>query len=145
MPDERIAGDLEALATQVRQARQTAGISIDAAADSAGMSPVTWGRVEKALPVRALSYAGVEKVLGWAPGSVAAILAGGEPAPVARHTDLAEIAIRKIEEVLDFRGLTASMRVDTIRGIVAHYRQDVARSVEAARSEEPPEQRLAAG
>ncbi len=105
------------------------------------MSPVTWGRVEKALPVRALSYAGVERVLGWAPGSVAAILAGGEPAPIEpRASDsAAEMAIQKIEEVIDFRGISDSMRIDTIRGIVANYRRA------GARPSEDPQRRLEAG
>jgi hypothetical protein len=73
-----------------------------------------------------------------------------EPEPAAtvgRAADLhpAEIAIRKIEEVIDFKGLTDSMRVDTVRGIIVLYRRDVARSEAAPRSEDEPEQRLEAG
>ena len=63
-----------------------------------------------------------------------------EPAattPAAAH--LAETAIRKIEEVIDFPGLTDSMRVDTIRGIIAVYHREV------TRSGEEPGQRLEAG
>lgn len=42
------------------------------------MSPVTWGRVEKGQPVRALTYSAVDKVLRWKPGSSEAVLQGGD-------------------------------------------------------------------
>ncbi len=122
MPDERTAGDMEALAERVRQARLTAALSVDAAAVAAGMSPVTWARVEKAQPVRALSYAGVEKVLGWAPGSVAAILAGGEPASLTEPTASpapgnADAKLALITEIIDYK-IPDFAKVDTIRRLL---------------------------
>jgi len=70
MPAEPNAVDLAALGARVRSERLHLRLSIDDAAERAGMSPVTWGRVEKGLPVRSLSYAGIESVVGWARGSI---------------------------------------------------------------------------
>lgn len=76
---EPAANPLETLARHVRLRRRELQISQDDAARSVGMSPVTWGRVEKGQPVRALTHSGIERALGWAPGSVETILSGGEP------------------------------------------------------------------
>jgi len=53
----------------VRQRRDELGLSKDRAAAEAGVSPVTWTRVEDGAKVRILTYAGVERVLGWRPGA----------------------------------------------------------------------------
>lgn len=70
---------LSALARHVRLRRRALGMSIEDAAESVSMSPVTWGRVEKGLPVRSLTHSGVERALQWRPGSVETVLVGGEP------------------------------------------------------------------
>lgn len=72
--------DLRRLGDAVRHARIAARVSIDDAAAAGGMSPVTWGRVEKAQPVRELTYAGIERALGWPAGTATQIL-DGQPAP----------------------------------------------------------------
>lgn len=68
-----------ALGRAVKRGREARRLSIDNAADAAPMSPVTWSKVERGERVRGLTYAGIEKVLGWAPGSVDRIFDGGEP------------------------------------------------------------------
>ena len=45
-------------------------------------SPETWAAVEKGQQVQTLTYAGIERVLGWPTGSMLAYLDGG-PEPVA--------------------------------------------------------------
>jgi transcriptional regulator with XRE-family HTH domain len=82
MPGEPTEGVFRALGHRVRSERVHLRISIDDAAARAQMSPVTWGRVEKGLPARTLSYAGIEAVLGWARGSIDRFLRDrSEPTP----------------------------------------------------------------
>jgi transcriptional regulator with XRE-family HTH domain len=68
----------QALAERVRRRRLALGWSIDEAAERGSMSPTTWTRVEEAKKVRDLTYAGIERALGWQPGSVDQIAEGGE-------------------------------------------------------------------
>ncbi|MFI7467498.1 helix-turn-helix domain-containing protein [Nonomuraea sp. NPDC049646] len=70
---------LAALADRVQSRRLELGLSIDRAAEAAGMSATTWSRVEQAKTVQKLTYAGVERVLGWAPGGCRLLLSGQEP------------------------------------------------------------------
>ena len=49
----------------------------DGAAHAAGMSTVTWNRVEDGKPVRALTYIGVDRVLRWRDGACLEFLANG--------------------------------------------------------------------
>ena len=83
----RVNAHLDTLGMQVRTRRSELGLSVDNAARASGMSPVTWGRVEKGSPVRTLSYRGIERVLGWSAGSAEAILAGGEPTPSGQESE----------------------------------------------------------
>lgn len=67
----------------MRTAREAAGLTIEEAASEAGMSPTTWGKVEKGDEgVRRLTYAGIERVLGWKSGSTEQVLAGHAPVQV---------------------------------------------------------------
>src|SRR5262245_44782522 len=68
------------LARAVRDRRLELGLSLRAAGPAAGMKRVAWAELENGdhrLGQR--FWAGLERALAWAPGSVAAILAGGEP------------------------------------------------------------------
>lgn len=76
---------LARLARAVRRARESIGLSIDNAAAAAPMAAVTWGRVEKAQPVRGLTYAGIERALGWPAETVNALLAGEMEQPPESH------------------------------------------------------------
>jgi hypothetical protein len=75
--------DLDALAKAVKKRRTDLGLAYKKAAKEAGIAPETWKRIETGLPVRELSYTKVDPVLGWAPGSCAAVLNGNSPVPVA--------------------------------------------------------------
>lgn len=89
--------DLETLARLVRQRREELGLSQKTAAASVGMSAMTWNRVEvQAEPVKPLSYSGVERALGWAPGSIREYLNGG-PEPAEAEPD--ELESTEIEQI----------------------------------------------
>src|SRR5438034_5012146 len=99
MPDDETAETLEALARHVRASRQAAGMSVEVAAGAAGISPVTWARIEKGLVAHDLTYIKIERALRWGPGSVKAVMTGGEPLPrnpSATGNSLAKVAMRKI-------------------------------------------------
>ncbi|WP_074329660.1 helix-turn-helix domain-containing protein [Mycobacteroides abscessus] len=61
----------------VEQARIERGWGKEAAARHAGISSITWKRVEDGLSVRDTSLRAIEKTLGWPPGHMAQL--GGEP------------------------------------------------------------------
>jgi hypothetical protein len=95
---------LQNLAALVTARRTAIGISLDEAArravapDGTVMSNTTWKRVETALPVRDTTYARVDQVLGWLPGSCMDILNGSTAQPTtsaaadgARHTEVGEL------------------------------------------------------
>ena len=75
--------DLDRLATRVKAHRLEQYSSRDAAAAAAGVTRNTWKRVEEGLEVRESTYAKIDKALGWAIGSCAAITDGKEPALVS--------------------------------------------------------------
>ncbi|MFI9591091.1 helix-turn-helix domain-containing protein [Nonomuraea sp. NPDC052265] len=83
-PDPHL--DHARLAAAVKTRRQALGLSIKKAARLAPMSPITWTRVEEALRVRELTYAGVDRVLGWEQNTAATILYGDALSP-ARYPD----------------------------------------------------------
>ena len=74
--------DLDALAKAVKTRRTELGLAYKTAAKMAGLAPDTWKRIETGEPVRELSYAKVDPVLQWAPGSCMAALEGKTPVPV---------------------------------------------------------------
>lgn len=69
------------LARRVQERRLELDLSIDRAAEKAGMSPTTWTRVEQGQDVQPRTYVRVDKALGWALGSCRQILEHTEPAP----------------------------------------------------------------
>ncbi|MFI5891975.1 hypothetical protein ACIA5D_17880 [Actinoplanes sp. NPDC051513] len=69
------------LADQVRSRRLQLGLSVRAAAEQAGIARGTWIGLEDASRRTAeTSYAGIERILQWAPGSVSGVLGGEQPA-----------------------------------------------------------------
>lgn len=74
------------IAHHVRASRLAQRLSIDEAAASVGMSPVTWTRVEQAKTVRSLTYAGIERALGWPSGTLESLASGGTPPATERPT-----------------------------------------------------------
>lgn len=79
------------LAELMQQHRQRLGLSVNEAVNRSGgaISRPTWTNAESSLRIRDTGYAPIERVLGWMPGSVRRILAGGEPtlATMADGTD----------------------------------------------------------
>lgn len=77
----RVTGpDWQRLASYVVRRRQECDLpTTRALARATGITEKTIGNLEKGRLVSRDTLAAVERVLGWAPGSCAAILAGGEP------------------------------------------------------------------
>ncbi|MFE7510112.1 helix-turn-helix domain-containing protein [Streptomyces sp. NPDC057540] len=71
--------DLHRLAEYVRLRRTHLDLGVEPAARAAGISKDTWKRVENGLVVRDTKYAGIERVLQWAPGGCMAVARGREP------------------------------------------------------------------
>ncbi len=70
----RDAADLQRLADAVALRRTALRLSVDEAARRAQMSNTTWHRVEDAAGVRDTTYARVDEVLDWPPGTSQLIL-----------------------------------------------------------------------
>lgn len=91
--------DWERLADAVRRRRDELGFTQVQLATLAGVTAMTirnleGGRKFKRLPA---SISAVEQALGWAPGSARAILAGGDPTPVAEAAQRIAAAPHEIE------------------------------------------------
>ncbi|MER6778447.1 MULTISPECIES: helix-turn-helix transcriptional regulator [unclassified Streptomyces] len=89
--------DHDRLATQVRDRRLQLGLSRAGLAERAGISKGTCLRVEEGQPIRDTSYAKIDAALEWAPGSCAAIRAGGDPTPATGQTPAVK-PVRLIKE-----------------------------------------------
>lgn len=74
----------ERLARYVHRRRVELGLSVNQAAQIAGVSKGTWQGLEKARrETGEHKYAGIERALKWKPGSILAVLKeGGVPQPV---------------------------------------------------------------
>ncbi|MEV5629133.1 helix-turn-helix domain-containing protein [Micromonospora tulbaghiae] len=128
--DER--GAQELLAARVRARRMELGLSVRKAAESAEMDRNTWSYLEDGSRRTAeFKYAGIERALRWAPGSVAAILGGGEPTPA----DPA-VAVEDDEEIALVRSdprLSDEMRERIIALILERRQRDKAAAIEDTR------------
>ncbi|MBN1174299.1 MAG: hypothetical protein JXA67_19170 [Micromonosporaceae bacterium] len=72
----------ERLAQEIRGRRRELRLSLREAAKRAGIARNTWSGVEDETRIaQDTTYAGIEAALEWAPGSIEAILAGGNPTP----------------------------------------------------------------
>ncbi|MFE5771400.1 hypothetical protein ACFQ7O_23905 [Streptomyces sp. NPDC056485] len=74
---------LKRLAKLVAQRRIKLGWHKARAASAAGLTHTTYMRVENGLPVRDVTYAGIETAFGWAPGACMAVLDGATEAQEA--------------------------------------------------------------
>lgn len=63
----------------VAERRKALRLSKAAAARAGDVSVITWTKVEDGEPVRDLTYAAVDRALGWAAGSAEGVLTGGTP------------------------------------------------------------------
>jgi hypothetical protein len=133
--------DLGRLGDAVRQRRtQELRISAREAAARAGISRNAWVGIEGARNrPQERNRAGIEDVLGWAPGSIAAILAGGEPTPADRSAtapdaDLDERLVAEIERIQALP-MSADHRLRMIRALVCTY-EDARRAREQAAAQQ---------
>jgi transcriptional regulator with XRE-family HTH domain len=79
------------LASLAKERRQEQGLSVRQAADAADIARGTWTALEDGTRKTSdHNYRGIERALHWAPGSIAAILDGGDPMPQP-DTDAAPI------------------------------------------------------
>lgn len=121
-----MTGDHEArrrrLGRLIHQRRVDLGLSITAAAGRAGLNPKTWGWLESgARATRETAWAAIERALRWAPGSVATVLAGGDPTPHPDpHHDLTtgETYTDPAEQAL----WDLNLPPDTRRALIAYLR-----------------------
>lgn len=109
LPD---ADDLQRLALLVAQRRVQLGWHKADAATASELTITTYMRVEKGLSVRDVTYAKIERALGWAPGACQAVLDGATQAqlagtvvegvryaPVSASTD-SEGALRAVQDAV---------------------------------------------
>lgn len=96
-------------------------MTVRAASIASGLSDQTWRNVEQGRKVSDRTLALVERTLGWEPGSVDAILAGGDPIPAEPpgERSLAELA----EQVAELRARLEVVEREllaNLRGLMAH-------------------------
>jgi hypothetical protein len=92
------------------------GLSVSKAARDAGISRTTWIAVEAgSRETQSYNYAPIERVLRWEPGSIEAVLAGGEATPVVvQGTARADLGL-----VAAARGVVDDARRDGPEAILA--------------------------
>jgi hypothetical protein len=118
------------LAQAVKDRRLKLGLSTRAAAAAAGINRATWASTED--EERRLSehlWSGVEQALGWARGSIAAILRGGDPvtveperAPAGRLP--AGFNLRDEYERIRVLAISCETKLTLLGEIIALYEQD---------------------
>ncbi|MFI8962115.1 helix-turn-helix domain-containing protein [Streptomyces sp. NPDC053493] len=113
--------DLDALAKAVKERRIELGLGYKSAAKEAGIAPDTWKRIETGLPVRELSYAKVDPVLQWAPGSCKAVLGGRSPVPVAPAEGAPGVSISPVppEALEAAKGVVQLAAIATTNGLTS--------------------------
>jgi transcriptional regulator with XRE-family HTH domain len=93
-----------ALATIIRSRREQRGLSTRRAAALAGVSKGAWAGWENGAVPYHQHRRGIEAALQWRPGSVQAVLQGGEPTPVEtpdyRDPDTGELYVAEVERRL---------------------------------------------
>ncbi|GHB56077.1 hypothetical protein GCM10010331_49970 [Streptomyces xanthochromogenes] len=115
--------DLQRLARTAKQRRMELGLALDDAnAKVGGMAKHTWRRVELGEPVRDLSYAKLDKLLRWAPGSSLAVLAGDAAVPVEASGADPDVLISRLpREAIDeeARDVIQLATIATTRGLTS--------------------------
>lgn len=95
--------DWQRLAKRIANRRVQLGFSKREAIRRSGLSSTTWLKVENdAEPIADSTWSGVEIALQWEPGSVAAVLDGGDETPMptpASTTEQIDELFRRIERL----------------------------------------------
>ncbi|MEU5900666.1 hypothetical protein [Streptomyces venezuelae] len=97
-PPQDVAA-LQRLATAVIQRRVDLGMNKIDVARAAAVQINTYDKIEAAKPVRRLTYAKIEAVLGWAPGSCADILNGATAATLIEQDETGTISPLRVEDL----------------------------------------------
>lgn len=123
------------LAELMQARRRELRLSARAAAQLAGIDRNTWSSAEAASRRTAeYHYAGIERALQWAPGSVDAILAGGDPTELdAQPLPAAGIRDEEVGIVLDDPDLDNRAKKRIIEIILDRRERDRAAAVEDTR------------
>lgn len=132
MPGMDEAGQRERLARKIEARRIELGLSGAAAARAAGIDRATWSSAENGIRRTAEhNYAGIERALRWQPGSISAILDGGEPTPADAPSS--EPVDEEIELVRTDPKLTPDMRERIITLILERRKRERAAAIEDTR------------
>ncbi len=116
----------------VRERRTALGLSVRAAARNAGIDRDTWADMESGSRIlRDYNYASVERALRWKPGSVDAVLAGGQ---ATIEPELARDIDEEVELVRRDARLTPAMKVRIIRLIHERREREKAAGLAETRS-----------
>lgn len=102
-------------------------LSVIRAADMADISKDTWKRVERASPVRHLTYDKIEAALGWTVGSCRKIADGGEPVLLDDEQDGAAHIVPVPPDVLEdeFRGAVQGALIASTDGMTTSTIREV--------------------
>lgn len=129
--------DYARLATAARKRRAELSLALtDATAKTASTSRKTWQHVENEEPVRDSSYAKIDRLLRWAPGSCMAALEGRDPVPVAEVDGAPGVVLSDIDpKAADARGreivqlaaiaTTSGLTADEIRALSERAIEDL--------------------
>lgn len=118
------------LASMIEARRMELGISGSKAAQAAGIDRATWSSAEKGeRATQPHNWAGIERALAWKPGSIKAILDGGEPTPADAIGDVDE----ELHLVRTDPQLTDDMRQRIIALILERRERDKAAALEDTR------------
>ncbi|MEE2042011.1 helix-turn-helix transcriptional regulator [Nocardiopsis tropica] len=86
-PPERVA-----LRTHIDERVDERGMNLDELADASGLHPETIRRARRGTArISTSTRKSIETALAWAPGSINAILAGGQPMPLAEESPQAHV------------------------------------------------------
>lgn len=109
---------LERLGKLMAQRRMELNMSKRATSEAAGISINTYQRIEEGRPVRDVTYAKIENILGWAAGSVHEILDGATEPVLIERSPVRGLVRSKVPEA-DLEGAVTSAFVavsDTLTG-----------------------------
>ncbi|RPK56184.1 anaerobic benzoate catabolism transcriptional regulator [Streptomyces sp. ADI96-02] len=118
--------DYEALGRAVREARIRQGMTQTQLAEVAGVSRATLQNLERGGRLRSLNLVKIESVLGWAPGSVQALLEGGAPSPIEEMPEAVGASSVTLSEEELAQAVTSAM-VATVDTVTAAEIREVAR------------------
>lgn len=95
------------------------GLTQEEASGRAGLSATTWRLLENEVQTRyrRLTLAGVERALGWAPGSIDAILAGDEPSVTDDGRGPATATPADDDAIVRLRGKVARLSDEDARAV----------------------------